>query len=202
MGGHGGPPVPPKCMAAIDTACGAKKGKHGTCEFCFQLHKAAISKECTDDQLQSALYGFCFGGGGGGGGGMSIFSLISPLADLLNGTWYSTQASGECAPGKRPGDGSCWWRTVSNTRTVNSTCVNDNVIATVQATSPDCWKACPQPTNTSSLCWVTCLFATLSGNATEHKAPMSKAAILEPFDRSFATNDPSEGGCPDWHPPV
>ena len=29
---------------------------------------------------------------------------------------------------------------------------------------------------------------------------MTKAQIVEPFERSFATNDVSEGGCADWHP--
>ena len=31
-------------------------------------------------------------------------------------------------------------------------------------------------------------------------AQMTKAQIVEPFERSFATNDVSEGGCADWHP--
>ena len=29
---------------------------------------------------------------------------------------------------------------------------------------------------------------------------MTKAQIVEPFERSFATNDVSEGGCADWRP--
>eukprot|EP01047_Picozoa_sp_COSAG01_P045127 COSAG01_NODE_4134_length_5316_cov_6.930255_5_plen_65_part_00 len=33
------------------------------------------------------------------------------------------------------------------------------------------------------------------------RPPMTKAQIVEPFERSFATSDPAEGGCPDWHPP-
>ena len=109
----------------------------------------------------------------------------------------------------------------------------------VKHKNPSCWERCPQPGNSSSVCWVECLFNTLLGNSTaglpavrpllplppplnQHTnllgqltgfigqkgsaelvdgfAQMTKAQIVEPFERSFATNDVSEGGCADWHP--
>merc|ERR1711939_460661 len=99
------------------------------------------------------------------------------------------------------GDGTCFWRLVENTRVVNASCVNDNVIKSVQARDPGCWSACPQPTNSSSLCWINCLFDTLVGDPTKKKPAMTREQIVQPFERSFATNDVSEGGCADWHPP-
>jgi hypothetical protein len=90
----------------------------------------------------------------------TVFSLSAELAAKLNGTWYSTQAAGECPDGAAvPGDGSCWWRVVEITRTVNATCVNNNLIDSVKHTNPSCWTGCPQPSNTSSTCWVDCLCA-------------------------------------------
>ena len=131
---------------------------------------------------------------------MNIFSLISPLARILNGTWYSTEASGECQGTDVPGTDACWWRLVETTRTVNATCVNDNLVANVERTAPSCFHACPQLSNRSSSCWVNCLFNTLSGNATATPPThgMTHAQIVEPFVRSFATDTPAEGGCPDW----
>ena len=111
-------------------------------------------------------------------------------------------------------------------------------MSNVKQKNPSCWERCPQPGNSSSVCWVECLFNTLLGNSTaglpavrpllplaprpnhlhllgqladlnwpkgsaerpDGLAQMTKAQIVEPFERSFATNDISEGGCADWRP--
>eukprot|EP00756_Hemistasia_phaeocysticola_P014534 Hpha_TRINITY_DN15343_c2_g11::TRINITY_DN15343_c2_g11_i1::g.88349::m.88349 len=41
----------------------------------------------------------------------------------LIGEWWSLPEGGRCAEGKRPGDGSCTWRIVQRTKTIDSTCL-------------------------------------------------------------------------------
>eukprot|EP00756_Hemistasia_phaeocysticola_P014538 Hpha_TRINITY_DN15343_c2_g16::TRINITY_DN15343_c2_g16_i1::g.88382::m.88382 len=41
----------------------------------------------------------------------------------LVGEWWSLPEGGRCAEGKRPGDGSCTWRIVQRTKTIDSTCL-------------------------------------------------------------------------------
>jgi|EP01046_Picozoa_sp_COSAG06_P025692 hypothetical protein len=58
----------------------------------------------------------------------------------------------------------------------------------------------PSPKQTAYFCSRT--DNTLLGNKTLGYEPMSKEEILSPFVRSFATDEPAEGGCVDWHPPA
>ena len=51
-----------------------------------------------------------------------MFEKVMPLAQELNGIWYSTEEEGECKGEQRPGDGTCFWRLVENTRVVNASC--------------------------------------------------------------------------------
>ena len=90
-----------------------------------------------------------------------------------------------------------------------------------------CFKACPQPTNRSTVCWVDCLLESIVGNITttsistdtlrgianlQNKAMtgpsggmtmtgpsggMTHDQLIEPFVRAFATTDPQKGGCPE-----
>ena len=60
---------------------------------------------------------------GPGSASMSLmFEKVMPLAQELNGIWYSTEEEGECKGDQRPGDGTCFWRLVENTRVVNASC--------------------------------------------------------------------------------
>lgn len=43
--------------------------------------------------------------------------------NTLVGEWWSLPEGGRCAEGKRPGDGSCTWRIVERTKTIDSTCL-------------------------------------------------------------------------------
>ena len=106
-----------------------------------------------------------------------MWRQVEALGQKLNGTWYSTQAEGECAPGEVVGR-ECWWRVVRLERNVNATCVNDRVVAAVEAAGEPCFAACgADVANRTSSCWIHCLFSTLVGS-------MSKAQILAPFERA------------------
>ena len=130
--GHGAlpnTPVSAKCKAAVTSACGKESGRQQVCMFCVQLHARTLEQSCTQQELQMEIFQLCIpsgGGGHGGSSGMVAFQWTGALAKVLNGTWYSTQEAGMCAEGQRPGDGSCWWRLVETTRTVNATCVNNS----------------------------------------------------------------------------
>jgi len=118
------------------------------------------------------------------------------LSDLMNGTWYSTQKGGECKEGQAIGR-DCWWRVLKQQRQVNSTCVNDNMIAKVVARRPACFDACSKPHDQQSECWIGCLFETLVGNASAGVKPTPRELIVEAFESSFTERDPEAGGCPD-----
>ena len=125
------------------------------------------------------------------------------LSEIMNGTWYSTQAAGECT---EPGDvlgKDCWWRVIEQTRAVNATCVNDNMIAAIVAQRKGaCFDDCASPTDESSDCWIRCFFETIVGNtsATPPLPATSKALIIGAFEASFASDDAAKGGCPDVPP--
>lgn len=126
------------------------------------------------------------------------------LAVLMNGSWYSTREEGECKGGARPGNrdahGQCWWRTVKQTSNVNASCVNRNLITSVQNTRPECWEACgPQGKNVSSLCFIKCLFETLVGNKTSEVPPMSREKLINIFESSFDSSN-KDFGCPQVPP--
>ena len=118
---------------------------------------------------------------------------ISGLGCLMNGTWYSTRAEGECSGPTVAGD--CWWRLAEQHRTVNASCVDDRVVSTVRARRPTCWEGCPFPKNRTTSCYLDCLFQTLVGNASQGIDPMPREAIVAPFRESFLPV--SKGGCPD-----
>jgi hypothetical protein len=126
-----------KCTSAIFAKCGAFQGKNDTkaCEVCVEVASQALMRDhtCTQQGLGIALFELCsppVPGGGGGGSGASgsqalMLDKVIPLAQRLNGSWYSTEAEGECVGDARPGDGSgCYWRLLENTRIVNASCVN------------------------------------------------------------------------------
>lgn len=86
-------------------------------------------------------------------------------------------------------------RTCRN-RNVNASCVNGNVVNAVVQRNTSCWDGCgPDSKNMSSTCWIDCLFNVLTG-ADQDQPAMTDTEILAPFEASFATDDPSKGGCP------
>ena len=74
--------------------------------------------------------------------------------------------------------------------------VNGNVVNAVVQRNTSCWDGCgPDSKNMSSTCWIDCLFNVLTG-ADQDQPAMTDTEILAPFEASFATDDPSKGGCP------
>ena len=118
---------------------------------------------------------------------------ISGLGCIMNGTWYSTRVEGKCAGDVV--DSSCWWRLAEQHRTVNASCVDDRVVASVEARRPKCWSNCPAPKNRTTSCYLDCLFQTLVGNESQGIDPMSSEEIAAPFRKAFLAVE--KGGCPE-----
>lgn len=132
----------------------------------------------------------------------STWRQVEHLGRILNGSWYSTQAAGECQQGQLAGK-DCWWRLVEQTRNINASCVSENVIAAVMQHAKEkkslCFETCPS-VDRSSPCWINCLFQTLVGSPEKKIPAMTKAQITAPFVRSFQSADPKNGGCPEVPP--
>eukprot|EP00040_Diaphanoeca_grandis_P018929 m.99639 g.99639 ORF g.99639 m.99639 type:complete len:320 (-) comp27176_c0_seq3:72-1031(-) len=122
---------------------------------------------------------------------------IEAISKLLDGWWYSTKAPGQCAEGKSPGDGSCFWQFHGVNRRVNATCVNNRVKAAIMTKNKPCFNRLPNPTNASTIPWVECLMTTITGmdygNITGLKGGMSKAELTNSFLSGFAPS--ADGGC-------
>lgn len=72
------------------------------------------------------------------------------------------------------------------------------MIKAVESIRPECFKACSpaDQTNQSSACYLHCFFDTMVGNSSAGVPKMKGADVLAPFVASFASEDPSKGGCP------
>lgn len=128
----------------------------------------------------------------------AMWTQIERLEAILNGTWFSTRSEGECKPGQLPGDGSCFWAFGGVNRRVNATCVNDRLKRAIMAHHPACFRALPQPSNSSRIDWIGCMLSSLTGTAFEAaKAPRSGAMTREQVVGSFesAFLPPEAGGC-------
>lgn len=182
-----------ECEHKLEGVCAPTLGNQKACSACVQKNTAALERaDCTSTFVDYVCQG-------GGGHSSKWEGYIDKLSCLMNGAWYSTASPGLCKGGKLTPD--CWWYVAEEKRTVNQTCVDGNVIASVQARRPDCWTACPsnQGTNISSACFLTCLFETLLGNSTTGLKPMSRQEIIAPFVKSFDSEDRAQGGCPSVH---
>lgn len=89
----------------------------------------------------------------------------------------------------------CFWREVSSI-SVNATCVRNALVTSIQKRQPKCWQGCPQPTNITSGCWVTCMLEVINGNPSKDLRPMDSKELIAPFEAAFASDDPHRGGCP------
>ena len=143
----------------------------------------------------------------------------SYLVNVTGGTWYSTTRGGWC-DGPDADPATCTWRATVD-KVVNKTCANDVVHTAVEAFDAEhdrCFTRCPggatgTARNTSSPCWVYCLFATLVGPQAmlpggEPSAASSTARgagvtmPLEQLENAFTHvfAHESEGGCPPLAP--
>ena len=132
---------------------------------------------------------------------------IEAFGGALDGNWYATRAEGECrgapappaASPSTPGGGDCFWRFHGVTARVNATCVGDRLRSTAIGFNGACWNATAQPENRTTLSWVGCLLATLSGSPFRGALPAPAGALptsmlVHAFEGAFAPE--SHGGCP------
>lgn len=138
---------------------------------------------------------FFSGGDSGNAAIQRVLHSLGHLSNLLGGSWFSTQAPGECTGNSTLGS-DCWWRLQSVERIVNSTCVNNRLIQRVIKARPGCFSACPEPQNRSSACWIGCLFETIVGNQSSSPPvpSMHRNDLVDAFESSF--DDEAAGGCP------
>jgi hypothetical protein len=123
------------------------------------------------------------------------------IVNTLAGSWFSTTTEGRCKEGHLPGDSSgCSWRPIGIRKALNYSCLQANVAGTVIAHNPPCFERCadgklrdPHP---PSDCWTLCFFNTFLGNTTLGLEPMGRAPLVEAWEKSFASEDGSLGGCP------
>ena len=114
------------------------------------------------------------------------------------GWWYSTPAAGECHGNARPGDGSgCTWRLLEAVKTVNATCMRDNLVAFALTENPSCFAGCnlqpgkPVPLgNLTTQCFRDCYRAVWS------QVRPAAARVQATWDAAFKSEDTSQGGCP------
>jgi hypothetical protein len=64
-----------------------------------------------------------------------------------------------------------------------------------------CFAGCPQPTNSSSACWIKCYFDTLLGDGAGSRVVgnadgMSLESVRSAWEAPFSSDDLSKGGCP------
>ena len=129
-----------------------------------------------------------------------------PVVNITGGTWYSTTSGGWCdRPGADPT--TCTWRATVD-KVVNKSCADDVVhtaIESYDAALGACFNRCPghdvgRTRNTSSACWIYCLFATIVGpqamlpGGKQHVDGMPLHLLEGAFERVFEPD--SQGGCP------
>ena len=116
------------------------------------------------------------------------------MTDLLAaGHYYSTQATGK---GKS-------WDLLATIRTVNASCVNANIVAAVQAHDT---AKCAESTCTAaeradlkSDCVITCFYRAMFGKKTKDGVGegLPASVLVDAFEASFKSKDPTKGGCAD-----
>ena len=112
-----------RCEDALDKVCAEAVASSNSqeCVQCAAEHsKALMDANCTSMYLEYAC-------GGSHHHDNPWEEYISELGCLLNGTWFSTRAEGECQKGQSPETDDCWWAVGKVGRTVNQTCVDGNV---------------------------------------------------------------------------
>lgn len=161
---------------ACDGVSASAKGHgpgHHSCE-CPRVHQAVGRQNLS-----------AFSGGGGGGGGHGPSHMFP-----AGGLWYSHPAIGECKGGHYVGDGSgCTWRAVQRLRAISASCMYAHIDKTVEDANAPCFQACPQPGNVTSTCFLKCYSAAVG--------KLSHDALTVPWEKSFASKDKSQGGCPE-----
>eukprot|EP01060_Flectonema_neradi_P016175 TRINITY_DN22760_c0_g1_i1.p1 TRINITY_DN22760_c0_g1~~TRINITY_DN22760_c0_g1_i1.p1 ORF type:complete len:398 (+),score=79.49 TRINITY_DN22760_c0_g1_i1:42-1196(+) len=135
--------------------------------------------------------------GGLNGTAQYFLGSTRAVSSKLNGTWYSTVENGECKEGQKIGV-DCWWRKLETKRTVNATCVAQNIVRGVYEKRPICWNQNCQPGwKLTDECSINCVFNTILGKTNSSAGPMERDEICRGFNLSFASSDPEKLGCPE-----
>ena len=136
------------------------------------------------------------------------------LAQRIGGQWWSTVGAvngvggGECTAGRGSPAG-CTWRLVATVKVVGKPCADRSMNAAVvkAGQGAGCFSRCPQPTNTTSVCWVECFYDTVLGpkgstqpvNVSHTGDGLSNNELLAMWNAPFESTDPQRGGCPALH---
>lgn len=121
------------------------------------------------------------------------------IANKTGGVWYSTLAQGQCSI---PAAKECYWYVKNVVKRIDKRCSDRVIASAVTRDNPDCFNQCPQPNNSSSVCWIGCFYETVLGPGSgtgplqSFSSGMSLQRVLDAFEKPFTTSNVSEGGCP------
>lgn len=110
---------------------------------------------------------------------------VSPYS-RAGGVWQSFPRRGECAPDQNIGDEGCTFKLLETTRAINATCLYELVDGAVYSYNETCFMGCPDPTNTTTDCYLNCYAQTT--------AQMNQYELTLPWSVAFNT-------CPKVTPP-
>lgn len=126
------------------------------------------------------------------------------IGAYFGGSWYNTNAQGECPDGRSPGDGlspPCSWKLHAGSapRAVNATCMAGRLEAPLIANGKVCFDSCPQPLDKASSCFMKCLKISVTGSkGGEPVKPISPAMMIDVWNQAFEAE--ANGGCPNVPP--
>ena len=130
------------------------------------------------------------------------------IGTYFGGHWYSTPTQAQCTGDRKPGDGKsphCSWRILpgTTTKTVNASCMQQQLVPVVIAHGAACFAALPQPVNTTTSAYFDCISDAVMGCGAplEHTcrwdstgklsiAPILGDLLVAKWTEAFA------GGCP------
>jgi len=203
-------------------------GKYAMCNICVN-HTALGVRNCTDGKYVCACGGFFHSKPCGPTVGQEsvlrthYHPCISgmhewecwkgALPQKTQGLWYSTTAAGYCGDGSKPAPAGCTWTVKEVPKIVNKTCSDNSIYGFLEnydGNATKCFASCSDSgvgpsRNTSSTCWVNCLYTALLGP--EGGKPGGKLdgipmqEIVGTWEKAFLSSKVSEGGCPALPPP-
>ena len=139
----------------------------------------------------------------------SDFYLVN-TASRLGGSWYSLLRAGLCTETSSQ----CSWRLApkSVAKRITKACADISIFSYIEGKDKKgCFRACgytfagkhslARARNTSDPCWLGCLFSTALGQQSNskqvgEKVGLNRKLLLQAWDRPFASENASLGGCP------
>ncbi len=207
-------PTTRKCKTSVHQECGHTIVSNGTqADNDFMQCLDCSFKKKSEDPLRQAYCNasivvdacLVLSGADSHGSGMHDRwgRYLRDFACLMDGTWYSNTVDGRCNSTRSDED--CWWRLKETRRTINQTCADLRVQQAIiaydkhQRGGQSCWNSCQQPHNTSSVCYLDCLFTTILGD--KNTGSMPAELITNAFENAFRFSNGTMGGCPSVHIP-